>query len=114
MNRQTFNDGVLTVYEIINGSEPAGMPKKMLSVKGKLNYDEKTVGINRYESALQNNVQISKLLRVMRKKDVSTQDVVILEDEKQYQIVRIQYPEDIVPQSMDLSLERIEQKYEIA
>jgi len=46
--------------------------------------------------------------------DVSTQDVVIPTDGEQYKIVQVQYPEDVYPPVMDLSLERIDAAYDIA
>ena len=46
--------------------------------------------------------------------DVTTHDVVSLRDGKQYDIKQIQYPPDIYPRMMDLSLERRADKYDVA
>jgi hypothetical protein len=42
-------------------------------------------------------------------REVSTHDIAIPNDGKHYDIVQIQYPEDIEPPVMDLSLERIKE-----
>jgi hypothetical protein len=46
-------------------------------------------------------------------RDVSTQDIAIPNDGKQYRIVEIQYPEDVDPPVMDLTFEEIKQCYDI-
>lgn len=112
---QTFNDGIVSIYSVEDIALPGNMPKEGLSLKeGNLRYDERTVGMGRYWTAMQAQARISLLLRVQRLRNVSTQDIAIPNDGEQYRIVQIQYPEDIVPPVMDLSLERIEAKYEIA
>lgn len=108
---QTFNDGIVKIYKIDNIAEPGNMPKDGLILKETLRYKERTVGVNRYWAALQDNIRINHVLRVSERRNVSTQDIAIPNDGKQYKIVQIQYPEDM--SVMDLSLERLEQEYEI-
>jgi len=108
---QTFNDGIVKIYKIDNIAEPGNMPKDGLIFKETLRYKERTVGVNRYWAALQDNIRINHVLRVPERRNVSTQDIAIPNDGKQYKIVQIQYPEDM--SVMDLSLERLEQEYEI-
>ncbi len=91
------------------------MPKEGLTLKiGPLRYKERTVGMNRFEAAMQNQTRIDLLLRSQQLRNVSTHDIAIPIDGKQYKVVRIQYPEDIEPPVMDLSLERIDAEYELA
>lgn len=111
---QTFNNGVANIYTVGNIAEPGNMPKEGLTLKvGPLRYKERTVGMGRYWAAMQAQARVDMVLRVQRVRDVSTQDVAIPNDGKQYEIKQIQYPEDIVPPVMDLSLERIDAKYDI-
>lgn len=111
---QTFNDGVVNIYLVDNIATPGNMPKEGLALKvGPLRYKERVVGMGRYWTAIQSQARISMLLRVQRLRSVSTQDIAIVDGE-QYKIVQIQHPEDIVPPVMDLSLERLESKYEVA
>lgn len=109
---QTFNDGIVSIYAVSNQAEPGKMPKEKLSIKKRLRYKERTVGLIRMWTAKQDNVKISHLLRVLLQRDISTQDIAVLQDEKQYRIKSIQYPEDVIPPVMDLTLEEVIQKYE--
>jgi len=114
MKPQTFNDGVVNIYTVGNIAPDGDMPQEGLTLKvGPLRYKERTVGMSRFWTALQNQVQVDMLLRVPLIRGVSTQDVAIPVDGQQYKIKQIQYPEDVEPPVMDLSLERIDAKYDI-
>ena len=107
---QAFNDGVLAVYSISrNGDGSETLTEKY----GLLRYAERTVGISRYYKAKQENVEISLLLRIHRLEDISTQDVVVLSDRRQFNIRQVQYPQDIMPPCCDLSLERVTHDYDV-
>ena len=111
---QLFNDGVVNIFSVGNIAEPGNMPKDGLTHKvGPLHYEERTVGMNRFWTAMQAQVKVERLLRVPRINSVSSQDVAIPIDGEQYKIIQIQYPKDVEPPCMDLSLERLEAKYEI-
>lgn len=115
---QTFNDGVANIYSIENIASPGDMLKEKLKLKvSSLRYKERTVGMKRFWTALQANVKVDMVIRVpctpMRLTAVSTQDIAIPADGKQYKIVQIQKPEDIYPPVMDLSLERVDAAYDI-
>lgn len=116
---QTFNDGIVNIYSVGNTAPFGGMPKDGLKLKVRsLRYKERTVGMNRYWAAMQSSVKVDMVIRVpytpIRMMAISTQDIVIPTDGEQYRIVQIQKPEDIYPPVMDLSLERLVQKYDIA
>ena len=64
-------------------------------------------------TALQANVRVNYVLRCPRLRDISTQDIAIPNDGKQYRIYQIQYPEDIDPPVMDMTLEELEAAYDI-
>lgn len=110
-NVQAFSDGVCAVYGEENVARPGGMPAMEPVLKGKLCYEERTVGMARYAQYLQQDVEISRILRVPRKIEVSTQDVVVPTDGKKYRVKQVQYPREAVPPCMDLSLERIDNDY---
>lgn len=110
---QTFNDGSVKIYEVINTAPPGKKPIKEVIYKNTLRYHERTVGLNRYYKALQLNAKIKYVLRCPCLRSVSTQDVAIPNDGKQYHIKQIQYPEDIKPRVMDLTLERVTADYDI-
>jgi len=107
---QTFNDGVISVYSIEsvdNGSETLELKQK------NLRFNERTVGINRYYRAKQDNVEITKVIRTPRLQKISTQDVVRFLNGEQYYIRRIVPPENVTPPCWDLSLERVVHDYNI-
>lgn len=104
---QTFNDGTVKIGSLKNVTLPGKMPKMEMTKKVHLRFKERTVGINRYYSAAQNNIKVDRLIRCP-KYDVATQDIAVIE-EVEYKIKQVQFPEDVYPKSMDLSLERVVQ-----
>lgn len=110
-DRQTFNDGVAAICSVENTAQKGDRPKEILKKRYCLHYEEKTVGINRYWSAYQNDVKIERLIRCSKLLDVTTSNVVALENGEQYHIKQIQYPKDAPIPVMDLSLERIGNQY---
>lgn len=113
MKTQSYNDGVVSVYTVSDVSQPGEMPVEALTLKEALRYEERTVGLTRFYAALQNNVNIKYVLRCPRIRSVSTQDVAVPVDGKQYKIVQVQYPQDVEPPSMDLTLEELSPAYDI-
>ena len=110
---QTFSDGVVKIYEVTNTASDGEMPTEGIALKQTLRYHERTVGLNRFFTALQANVRVNYVLRCPRLRDVSTQDIAMHNDGKQYRIFQIQYPEDIDPPVMDMTLEELAQVYDI-
>lgn len=107
-NPQTFNDGLAQFWRIGNAAEPGRMPKEKRIPFQTLRYGRRIVGINRYWTAMEASTKISQVIRCPRVREIHEQDNVTLEDGQDYQIKQIQYPEDIFPLVMDISLERLE------
>jgi hypothetical protein len=101
---QTFNDGIVSIYDLTDNT---------LTLKHSLRYHERTVGLSRHYIAKQSQVKVVYVLRCPRLRDVSAQDIAIPNDGKQYRIEQIQYPEDINPPVMDLTLEELTAYYDI-
>ena len=110
---QSFNDGVVKVYGITNTAADGNMPTEGITLKQTLRYHERTVGLTRYFAALQANIKVQYVLRCPRLRDVSAQDVAIPNDGRQYRIVQVQYPENVDPPVMDLTLEEVVTEYAI-
>lgn len=110
---QTFNDGVVDIYHVSNSAANGLAPVESLTQAVRLRYKERTVGIQRYYSAKQADAKIDRLMRCHRIDEISTQDVAVLQDGKQYTIDLIQYPEDIVPPVMDLTLVKVVHDYDL-
>ncbi|HWQ29855.1 MAG TPA: hypothetical protein VN549_02605, partial [Negativicutes bacterium] len=109
------NDGIVNIYSVGNTADSGNMPNDVLDIKVRaLHYEERVVGMSRFWSAKQANAKVDLIIRTPQLRNVSTQDIAIPIDGEQYKIVQIQYPKDVEPPSMDLSLERVEEKYEIS
>ncbi|HWT27170.1 MAG TPA: hypothetical protein VN131_04460 [Mobilitalea sp.] len=111
---QQFNDGVLSVYTVGNIAEDGDMPKQGLTLKQDgLRYEERTVGMSRFWTAKQNSSTVEQMLRVPRINGISLHDVAIPRDGEQYDIVQIQFINDVEPRSIDLSLQKVSAAYDI-
>lgn len=110
---QTYNDGLVNVYKIVDTSLAGRMPKEEIVFNQTLNYDEQKVGMIRFYTALQNNVKVENVIRCPRRPDVLAGDIAIPIDGNQYRIAQVQYPQDIDPKSMDLTLEKVGVLYDI-
>ena len=108
---QSFNDGAVNIYKVENTALPGDMPKEGLVLKQSLRYKERTVGMTRYYAAMQNDIKVDFVIRCPEVRGLSEKAtdilVAILIDGQQYEVKQIQYIEDAVPKSMDLTLERM-------
>lgn len=110
---QNYGDGIVTVYEVTNTAQPGYKPVEGLSKKVSLRYEEQRLGIQRYYSGSQNQVEIERVIRTPRAGNVNNQDVAITEDGRQYRIEMVQSVLGIYPESIDITLAKIEQEYEV-
>jgi hypothetical protein len=115
---QSFNDGIVNIYEVGNTALPGNMPKEGLILQQTLRYKERTVGFNRYYAALQNNIKVDFVIRCPEVRGLSEKNtdilVATLNGGQQYDIKQIQYPEDVEPPVMDLTLEGLGVAYDIS
>lgn len=106
---QSFNSGIVTVYSVEDSAEPGYKPVKKLAEKVKLRYEERRLGVQRFYSGMQNQIQIERVIRVP-KFDITNQDIAITEDGKEYKIDLVQKVPDVFPGCLDITLSKIEQK----
>ena len=106
---QSYNDGVVTIYRADDSAKPGYRPEVKLTKKMSLRYEEQRLGIQRYYAALQNQIKVSRVIRCPEQ-DVTTQDIAVTEDGRQYRIDLVQAVGNIRPQSMDLTLTAVKQK----
>lgn len=107
---QTFNDGIVTVYSVEDEAEPGYKPVEKLTKKAELRYEERRLGVQRFYSGMQNQIQIERILRVP-KSNITSQDIAVTEDGKQYRIDLVQKVPDVFPECCDITLSKIEQKF---
>lgn len=112
---QQFNSGIVAIYPIKDTAQPGRKPIETLGMKiVSLRYEELKLGINRHHLFLQDMVKIERVIRCPFRDDVSSQCVAVDETGKQYKIELAQLATGVWPKSMDLTLSRIEQKFEVA
>lgn len=110
---QSFRDGVVRIYTVADAAKPGYQPRPTLSPLVTLFYEERRVGLQRYYNARQAQVQVERVIRTPLRPAVSPQCVAVTEDGVQYGIDMVQQLADVWPASMDLTLTKIEQKYEV-
>ena len=115
---QSFPDGLVSIYKVGDVALPGDMPSEGLILKNSLRYKERTVGLSRFYSAMQNNIKVDAVIRCPEVRGLSERAtdilVAILIDGLQYEVKQIQYIEDARPPSMDLTLERVGVDYAVS
>lgn len=101
------------MYSVENSARPGYVPKDVLTKKVHLPYDERKLGIQRFYSGKQNQVQIERVVRCPVAGNPCSQDVAVTEDGQQYRIDLVQTVYDVYPPCVDLTLSKVTQKYEV-
>ena len=96
-----------------DAAKPGYQPKPTPTLVEALLYAERRVGLQRYYSGKQAQVQVERVIRTQARPSVNPQCIAVTEDGTQYGIELVQQLQDVYPPSMDLTLVRIEQKYEV-
>lgn len=107
----SYNDGIAEICRVDDVAEVGRIPVPHLTTKYNLMFCEKRVGINRYYSARQNQIDIERVIRVQTVPDINTTDICVIAGIK-YRIDQVQKVEDSYPPSLDLSLVRYTQGVE--
>ena len=110
---QSYRDGVVRIYTVTDGAAPGYQPRPVLTLLETLFYQERRVGLQRYYAGRQAQVEVERVIRTQRRPAVNPQCVAVTEDDEQYGIELVQQVQDVYPPSIDLTLVRIEQKYEV-
>lgn len=110
---QPYTSGLVTIYSVTDSARLGYQPVQSLTQKIQLRYEEQRLGIQRYYEAQQNQIEVERVIRVPRAVSITNQDVAITEDGRQYRIDLVQNA-DVYPPSLDLTLAKIEQEYEVS
>lgn len=111
----TFDDGIAKIYRIEDRADSGMKPRKMLVKKSMHFFGYETVGITRYYTALQAKRRVDAVICIWQDRNVTADDICILEDGTQYTIVQAQHPKD--ENGLDitrLSIGRLDEEYGIA
>ena len=98
---QPYRDGVVRIYTVTDAAQPGYQPRPALTLLETLFYQERRVGLQRYYSGKQAQVQVERVIRTQLRPGISPQCVAITEDGVQYGIDLVQRAEDVYPASMD-------------
>ena len=107
---QPLNDGMVRICDVVNVAEPGLLPVKKLHPKVALRYENQRVGINRFYSGMQNQIQVDKVIRVPKAIVVTNKDIAVTENGQEYRIEQVQDVLDVCPVCLDLTLSRIDQE----
>ena len=110
---QSYRDGVVRIYSVTDGAAPGYQPQPVLTLLETLFYQERRVGLQRYYAGRQAQVEVERVIRTQLRPAVNPQCLAVTEDGVQYGIELVQQVQDVYPPSMDLTLVRIDQKYEV-
>lgn len=111
----TFDDGIIKVYSVSNGSEPGEVPAKVLATPVLFYFHEESLGVTRYFEALKAGQLIEKVISIPWPAEISVNQIVVFEDGSQFKIRMVQYEKDDDGlKIIKLSLERNGEEYEIS
>lgn len=105
--RQTFNDGVLKVFEVTNISSTGDMPSEQLTEIGKLPFEYRNVGFKRQFEAMQVGQQIDLVIRTPYRMEITPKHLIRI-DGITYRIVLLERNVFEMPPVMDITLCRME------
>ncbi len=99
---ETFNDGLCSI-RMIDEEGDTGREKE------RLRFQERTVGIKRYEEAMTNKVQIDRLIRVQFRPWLTSEYLIVI-DSQVYEVRQVQVIPDTRPKCNDISLHLARQR----
>lgn len=108
---EVFNDGVVEIYTVTDGAQDGTLPRPVLTLRERLCYQERRLGIARNYQAAQNQIRVERVIRVPRPlAPITNQDEAVTEDGRRYRIDLVQEVTDVWPRSLDLTLAKYEQQ----
>lgn len=108
---QSFPDGLVKIYRLTDTAEPGYMPKPAPTRVTELRYEEQRLGLTRYYSARQSNVEVERVLRVPRGgPGIAAQDIAVTEDGQEYTVDMVQTVEGVYPPCLDVTLAKVSQR----
>lgn len=107
----SYNDGVLDIYGVEDQAKPGYKPVEKHVIVCTLRYEERKLGIQRYYQGKQNQIEVSRVLRVPIPAgiELTNQQIAVTENGTKYRIRMVQRVKDVYPPSYDLTLERYAQ-----
>lgn len=107
---QSFNSGLVRIYRLKDAAKPGYLPKPEPVEVAALRYEELRLGLTRFYSAQQNNVDVERVVRVPRGPGIAARDIAVTEDGQEYSIDLVQTVDGVFPPCLDLTLAKVSQK----
>lgn len=106
-------EGILKICKVTNVAQPGFMPREGLVELCSAYYIKRTVGYGRLYAALGANQSINMLVRCFNVEvpDYTQELYVVFEDDTQFRVAQIQ--EIVEEGAIDLTLERLEEYYDL-
>jgi len=98
---ETFNDGILGVYS-------KNDEDKLVKILENIRFGEENVGISRHFAALAAGQQVDKTIHVPMQKTFTVHNIVVINNDEQYDIEKIDHLQDTKPPITKLSLKLLE------
>lgn len=114
----TFDDGILTIFEVTNLNKNGEIPRKGLSKKAESFFHEETLGVSRFYEALRSEQLIERVVDIHDDTFISINDICTIDTDPKG---KNQYIVRMVQRAFDeeglkilrISLERNGDEYEI-
>lgn len=107
---QSFNSGLVRIYRLKDAAKPGYLPKPEPVEVAALRYEELRLGLTRFYSAQQSNVDVERVVRVPRGPGIAARDIAVTEDGQEYSIDLVQTVDGVFPPCLDLTLAKVSQK----
>lgn len=120
MKHQSFNGGIVKIYQISEIVEPGDMPVEGLyTLFAQFRFEERKIGVTRNYMAMQNNQQIDRLIRIWQDRYIQPGFICTIDDgvdnDAQYRLARVEHLlSDEGLKLTDLTLERLDELYELS
>lgn len=98
---ETFNDGVISVYSLNDDN-------KLAIILENIRFGEENVGISRHYAALAAGQQVDKTIHIPMQRTFSVHNIVVINNDEQFDIEKIDHLKDNKPPITKLSLKLLE------
>lgn len=111
----TYDDGIVKFYNLENTAEKGDKPHNQLVFVTAEYFSEKTVGVQRFFTAMANKVRIDKVIDVQKNTGIIPNQIAVDESGNQFEVIMVQLVKDENNLNQcRISLSRLEENYEIA
>lgn len=108
----TFNNGVVEIFRVENMADEGDRIQEKLVLYNKYNFGNRSIGMQRQYLAMQNDVNIKKLIRIPTTDSTINTQMIAVINGTQYTIQQVQEVDDAMLNHLILTLTDVEDDYE--